>query len=809
MKHTPWKDLNDLSEADLRTRILLPLLQRTPGVEGITDIHGKNEAGLDILFFMTDPIRRTCFGLQLKKGNIGGGGTSKGTVEEVVQQLRLARKLKHPVAVGFPGQHRVERFIVATSGNITEGARREIADTLDEMLIDFWDGHNIIRRVRTHFPELLTGADALTIEYLTAAMAHCDTLDALDQIQPVHKRTLTDIFEEPMLRRKYVSGVTAGRMATSPAPAGEKLSVPPLHAAGTGPVSPTAMLKHTGSSIIIADQNEGKTSLVRMLLLRRARLVLSGNVPDGEGAIPVLVPARDVLATASLSAAIASVLERFGGGELATKLETDFKAGGYLVFVDGFSELPHDSDKLRCEQLVLAFCARYPKVKLVTTGRPGDFLEPRFFTGFHHYTIAAFSDSQVLSLTRKYAKGIADLADVAGTMVGRIREALQLPGSPIPAIIGVMVYDEERRYVTNTAEAVDAYMTIRLGRYAREMGIKQEVEWSRKQDLVAEVAFEMIELGVDGLSRTHFIERFDVVFDRLGEVRRGAIAVEELVQSGVLVAFDESLQFHRTAFRDFFAAHHIFRTKSRDFDDFIAAHLWNKQWGQVLMFAAGLRRHNTELLSRLNALVSNQRDQQIDGDSDYIYGSYLLGRLLTNSEASDATSRIAVLRTCLDAATRSIPEFAAALTRELGNVGELGALIGVEQTMLVTVGVPWLALQFRQLALDKSLSEEERYLIAGVYATLGSDNWLNVLEEVVRDLKSPRVLLVMFGLTKRLARSRKLSATDRDRLKQLEKSASRGLKASPGEVRRLLQYKKKALEVEVKRLQRINAGKKQ
>src|SRR5690348_10536473 len=132
-----WRDLNELSEQNLRLDVLLPLLERTPGLINVTDVHGTAETGLDVIFFTRDAVRMTCFGLQLKKGNIGGGGTSSSSVEEIIRQLGLAKKFKHPVAVGPRGEHRIERFIVATSGTISGNARREIATTLEDLQIDF------------------------------------------------------------------------------------------------------------------------------------------------------------------------------------------------------------------------------------------------------------------------------------------------------------------------------------------------------------------------------------------------------------------------------------------------------------------------------------------------------------------------------------------------------------------------------------------------------------------------------------------------------------------------------------------------
>lgn len=808
-----WKELNELKETELRTQIILPLLQHTTGIYGITDVHGKNEAGLDIIFFTQDAVRQTCFGLQLKRGPIGGGAGRAG-VEEILTQLRLARKMKHPVAVGRKGEHRIDRFIVATSGNITENARKEIAGSIEESAVDFWDGHEIMRRINTHLPELLTGIAASTIEYLRAVVDTYDRLDALDQIQPMHKRTLTDIYEEPELARKYASPVVDDSHAS------ERSSIVPpekqkpneskqINFAAKpkvvrGRISGLSLLRTSSRSVLIADQNDGKTSLLRILAIRRAKTLLAGAVPDSEDTLPIILRAREILKAASVRGAMTLEFTRMKAVFLAAEIEEDLKSGLAVVLIDGFSELQSEHDKERCEAIITAFEDAFPLVKSVIAGRPADFLEPKYFVNHDHYSIVVFSEKQVASLARKWTSEITNKKDVTKAMISRVRDALQLPGSPIPAIIGVMLFEEEQKYVTNTADAVDAYMTIRLGRYAREMGIKQEVEWSRKQDLLAEVAFAMVDSGIEGLAWRKVESEFNGIFDRLGEVRRGESALRELVDSGVLVQHDDQLRFHRTAFRDFFAAQYLFRRKSAELDSFLEAHHWDKKWGPVLVFAAGLRRHNTDLLRKLNKIVSDRRKAEVGPpSSEFLYGSYLLGRILSNSEASDEDSRLPVLRTCLGACSASIPEFVAAVKKDMGNIGELAALIGVEQTFLVTVGVPWLALQFRTLALDATLSEEERYLAASVYATLGGEDCTRLIELASKTWKSPRVLLVLYALVRRLSKEHDLKEDERVVLKRVERTVDRALKGREREVRHLLQFKSKFLELAAAQLKRL------
>ena len=57
-----WERLPALSEDDLRQNVLLPILRRIPNVGQITDVHGVNERGLDIIFASKDSVRTNWYG---------------------------------------------------------------------------------------------------------------------------------------------------------------------------------------------------------------------------------------------------------------------------------------------------------------------------------------------------------------------------------------------------------------------------------------------------------------------------------------------------------------------------------------------------------------------------------------------------------------------------------------------------------------------------------------------------------------------------------------------------------------------------
>jgi hypothetical protein len=410
-------------------------------------------------------------------------------------------------------------------------------------------------------------------------------------------------------------------------------------------------------------------------------------------------------------------------------------------------------------------------------------------------------------LVQKWTRDTVEFEDVAEKMIDRVREALQLPGSPIPAIIGVMLYEKEHRFITNTAEAVDRYMVIRLGRYAQEMGVRMEVEWQRKQDLLAEVAFFMVEQGLGQIALEDAIEIMDGTYRRLGETSESRVAIEELVSAGVLDQVGQDLSFYRTAFRDFFAARRV-SNDHETFDAFVTEHLFDRHWGQVLVFAAGLRRHNSQLLVNLNKVVQVEIEQlSVSGNEDYLYGAYMLGRILSNSDAADREPRLHVLRTSVAAARESAAILAEDAKAQFGNIGEVIALFGSEHTMLVTIGVPWLAEQLRELSADSDLPEEERYLLTSVYVHLACDDWMDILHDAVSGARSPRVIAALIMLLHIIGTERRFEGLELIRWRELEKLLGRKRRRIAKAIDKLFELKGPILKIERQRLKRLQAKK--
>lgn len=786
-----WSQVTDMSEQELRLQVVIPLLRATHGISNVTDVHGPNERGLDIVFTVSSEVEELTYGLQLKKGAIAGGGTGTGTVKEVVDQLQLANSYAHPVTTKA-GTFQIDRFVIATSGNISATARDEITRRLGKIPVIFWDQNELMSRIHSTLPQLLEISDGETVNYLRQVRARYDVLDALDQVPGVAKRTLTQVFIEPNVRRTFDPTVTTS-------------DTPGVARALFGALS---LLKQAHNALLVGDQDSGKTTVLRMIALSHATALLEGSKEDSHihCGVPVLVRAKDVLGNAlSVRNGVAAEVCRLGGSALMHSLDSDLAAGNYFLLVDGFSEFAKEEDKELLGQLLHQFAEEYPRTRIVVSARTVDFLRPHYLQSFYQYQLVDFDAKQVGRLLDRWTTGSKTFADVGQKMVERLRDALQLPGSPIPATIGVMLHEEQNRFVTNTAEAIDRYMVIRLGRYAHELGMRQQVEWVRKQDMLAEVAYDMVDNEIDTLVEAEFVGRFNAILRRQGDDEVGDVAFRELVDSGVLVNDGVAFGFHRSSFKEFFAGHHIFRRL--DLDEFTFAEFRKRKWGGAIVFAAGHKRANSSLLSRLAAEVQGRLDAAVgEPDDDALYSAFVLGRMLSNSDASDHADRVAALRTVLHACCASIPSFERIIVDQYGPIGKLMALIGAENSLFITLGVPWLRRQVLDIIDESETTEEERYLLTSMYAHLGFDDSYAILAKAAQRSTSLRVLVALDILVRQLVQVRTVAGGEEAARWELSKIIKRKLSGRGNDIRSMLKLKSRVLEVERQRMRRLFGG---
>lgn len=147
--------LNSLPEHKMAKDIFTPLL-RKKGLKGVRFTGGADEQGIDIEYYEksnADSIRLYA-GIQFKKGNITYSSRAEnGTVMDLKNQAEAAFQ-KDILYVDSGGVNHITRFIVATTGEINEYARKMINKAKnrgEQVNISYWDCGKLADDIRTYY----------------------------------------------------------------------------------------------------------------------------------------------------------------------------------------------------------------------------------------------------------------------------------------------------------------------------------------------------------------------------------------------------------------------------------------------------------------------------------------------------------------------------------------------------------------------------------------------------------------------------------------------------------------------------------
>lgn len=147
--------LNTLHEHKMAKDIFVPVLKKM-GLKGVKFTGGSEEHGIDIEYYeLTQPEQeRSYVGIQFKKGDIVySSGGSKNSVKELKNQAEEAFD-KEMHDVDKHATRYISRFIVATTGDINEPARKYIGRARQKGLdrrIDYWPGDRLAEYIQQYW----------------------------------------------------------------------------------------------------------------------------------------------------------------------------------------------------------------------------------------------------------------------------------------------------------------------------------------------------------------------------------------------------------------------------------------------------------------------------------------------------------------------------------------------------------------------------------------------------------------------------------------------------------------------------------
>lgn len=149
--------LNNIHEHVMARDIFVPVLRKM-GLEGVRFTGGSEECGIDIEYYqLNQPDKTKSYsGIQFKKEDLRySSGGAKGSVKEVKNQAEEAFE-KELYDIDGRGVHHLTRFIVATTGDINEPARKYIGRAIvkgDGRQIHYWPGDRLVEYIQNNFME--------------------------------------------------------------------------------------------------------------------------------------------------------------------------------------------------------------------------------------------------------------------------------------------------------------------------------------------------------------------------------------------------------------------------------------------------------------------------------------------------------------------------------------------------------------------------------------------------------------------------------------------------------------------------------
>lgn len=147
--------LNTLHEHKMAKAVFVPVLKKM-GLKGVKFTGGTDEHGIDIEYYeLTQPENEKSYvGIQFKKGDIVySSGGSKNSVKELKNQAEEAFE-KEMHDINGHSTRFISRFIVATTGEINEPARKYIGRARQKGLdrrIDYWPGDRLAEYIQQYW----------------------------------------------------------------------------------------------------------------------------------------------------------------------------------------------------------------------------------------------------------------------------------------------------------------------------------------------------------------------------------------------------------------------------------------------------------------------------------------------------------------------------------------------------------------------------------------------------------------------------------------------------------------------------------
>lgn len=585
--------LREMTEDDFRHRLATPLFVRQ-GFKHLYENCGPTEEGKDSIFSFDDPFgHRQVYAVQTKRGDVKLSSTASSNLTNIVAQLRTAAETC--ISLADKSSVRPDKVLLCTSGKITDGARRHIADTLQETRLKFIDSSEIVQWTDKFYPEFWLGVDAQKLPYLKSLASRIEDSEGL--LLPAKSDTDKSIsvfsggFFIPLYLHRYDIEFFKEKGEVKQQLRFEQISA-------------NRLLQENAKLILVGGENgTGKSVCLKKLALEICRDTLD----DPKARVTPLVMAAKNFKEQKFDAR--SAIQAASEYAMASSSPVDDKnlhEGTALFIVDAFDEL---SSQERREELIaeiVACHARFPKCRFICAARPYSSLFAKFVTsGFTRYDVSDIDLEQAENAIESLSSSRSMASEGAKETLRQLQDVHGVKLSPMIVTLFVGSSDLSRKDVPpNIAEIFKKYTEHMLGRWDESKGLSQQFEYKIKDFLLKKIASKLhlerqSRIEVDDCK--NFIE--ETMRNRSASVDTDSIYDEAVVRSGLFRIENKQISFRHHVLQEFFAGRDL-----RDASE-IGERLSDSWWRTPIVFYFGERGEDSDGLDQLLP-VANSLSQQ-------------------------------------------------------------------------------------------------------------------------------------------------------------------------------------------------------
>lgn len=783
------KHLKELLEEPFRIHLAVPLLRRLPSVHHATDVHGRNESGADIVYFERDALNiQSCVAVQLKVGNIDLSKNGKGeTFSQVSDQIKLVSRARFELAAPT-GKHKPSKYIVITTGRISERAREELSKLArDEYSLNcqFIDGEKLIELIDENWSEYWESINKDMIDYTGTLAMRFRKIEDIVGRGANYTKNIDEIYVTARLQE--IVNEKALRLAGNDE---VEVRLPRV-------IEESEILNLQGNNLIVGDSGTGKRLLLRSLLFQQIKN--NENLPDG-GVLPFLIDATTIN---DPSINIESILKEYlyanNGGHLAEELDK-YISNGILIIIDRLSRVSEEGRIKNILQAFIEFSKLNPKVRFIGSIRDAEIFETASLKDVKRWQVMAFQHSQVVSLVSKWFNSVKIRSDKdLNVIVEQLtRNVIQgsLPHTPLVFTLNLVLLENDFQ-TTNLADVLDKYVDLYLGKWDAEFNIVSKYDFSLKRSILSKMALRMLEEGVDRMPRDHLIKFFDEQFDRMGRQIDSSKIYDEIRARGLLVEELGIVRFSLYAFQEWFAGYEIHRNKD---ENFVLSKIDNRFWGQPIVFYAGLKRNCDYILENIYTL------KEVPEFALQFYRSYLAGMIAVNADESSDEAKREAIRYSIYGYILMLRRLSFILRQATGQIGELYAGMAIDFMLYYGIGSPKLEKQYNDLffdninnpiinaslddSLDLGMTEMDlpRLFLSSLMTRLGTERSIESMNHMIRS-NNPYILMLLYVRLNHMIDLRLQLSPDAkvDDLRGVRREIHRKLNRNREETRRILE----------------------